>query len=99
MKAVMACVRCPYTSNYELLWQHGSEPLVMAVMLRCCAGPELQVRRGAEVLLSEFFKTVPDVVARAKELRDTFVPDAATQPGTFTRREDAESRSWTSEMS
>ena len=73
----MACVRCPYTSNYELLWQHGAEFPLMAVMLRCCAGPELQVRRGDEVLLSELFETVPDVTARAKELRGTFVPDAA----------------------
>jgi hypothetical protein len=38
-------------------------------MLRCCAGPELQIRRGAQVLLSEILKTAPAVVARAEELR------------------------------
>jgi len=65
----MACARCPYTSNYQLLWQHADDPAVIAVMLRCCAGPELQIRRGRAVLLSEIFKTPLAVVARAEELR------------------------------
>ena len=68
----MACARCPYQSNYQLLWQDAGNPDVKAVLLRCCAGPELQIRRGREVLLSEIFKTAPDVVARAEELRGTF---------------------------
>ncbi len=65
----MACARCPYTSKYELLWQDPVEPDVICVMLRCCAGPELQVRRGPVVLRSEIFKTVPAVRERAEELR------------------------------
>lgn len=68
----MACARCPYQSNYQLLWRDADDPEVIAVMLRCCAGPELQIRRGSAVLLSEIFKTVPAVVARAEELRGTF---------------------------
>ena len=67
----MACARCPYQANYELLWRDAQEPDVIAVMLRCCAGPELQVRRGTTVLLSEIFTTAPAVVARAEELRGT----------------------------
>ena len=69
----MACARCPYTSNYELLWQDAADPDVIAVMLRCCAGPELQIRRGRQVLLSEIYATAPAVVARAEALRGTVV--------------------------
>ena len=65
----MACARCPYTSNYQLLWRDAADPEVIAVMLRCCAGPELQIRRGGQVVLSEIFKTPPAAVARAEELR------------------------------
>jgi hypothetical protein len=65
----MACARCPYVANYQLLWQDPGDPDVIAVMLRCCAGPELQIRRGNQVLLSEILKTAPAVVARAEELR------------------------------
>ncbi len=75
----MACARCPYTSKYELLWQDAAEPDVICVMLRCCAGPELQVRRGTAVLRSEIFKTVPAVRERADELRGRPL-EAAGQP-------------------
>lgn len=75
----MACQRCPYTGNYELLWRDDAEPDVICVLLRCCAGPELQVRRGAQVLLSEIFATKSAVLERAEELRGNFAPaDAET---------------------
>jgi hypothetical protein len=80
--SAMACARCPYTSKYQLLWQHADDPDVIAVMLRCCAGPELQIRRGSQVLLSEIFPTSPAVVARAEELRGRFAapaPEPTTQ--------------------
>jgi hypothetical protein len=75
----MACALCPYTSNYQLLWQDAADPDVIAVMLRCCAGPELQVRRGPQVLLSEIFKTAPAVIARAEELRGTLVSEPSAE--------------------
>ena len=65
----MACARCPYQQQYELLWTADADRDVICVMLRCCAGPELQVRRGGDVLRSEIFATVPDVRARAEQLR------------------------------
>ena len=65
----MACQRCPYTSQYELLWEQPGDPRVLCVLLCCCAGPELQVRCGDEVLLAEIFKTVTEVRARAEALR------------------------------
>ena len=65
----MACARCPYTTKFELLWQDSQDPDVICVMLRCCAGPELQIRRGTQVLHAEIFKTVPAVRERAVELQ------------------------------
>ena len=78
----MACLKCPYTGNYELLWQDDAEPDVICVMLRCCAGPELQVRRGTQVLRSEIFPKVSAVRERAEDLRGNFAPseDEALQP-------------------
>jgi len=72
----VACARCPYQSNVELLWRDAADPDVVCVMLRCCAGPELQIRRGAVVLRSEIFKTVPAVRGRADELRSSWLEHA-----------------------
>ena len=74
----MACLKCPYTGNYELLWRDEAEPEVLCVLLRCCAGPELQVRRGAQVLRSEIFPTKSAVLERADELRGNYALDAET---------------------
>ncbi|MGE0594359.1 MAG: hypothetical protein AB7G23_16685 [Vicinamibacterales bacterium] len=65
----MACARCPYTQSYTLLWQDERDPDVKAVMLRCCAGPELQIRRGADTLFAEIFKTRTAVLERSEQLR------------------------------
>jgi hypothetical protein len=79
----MACARCPYLSNYQLLWQDAADPDVIAVMLRCCAGPELQIRRGRDLLYNELFKTPDAVIARAESLRGQPlpVPAAASSDG------------------
>jgi hypothetical protein len=73
----MACARCPYLSKYQLLWHDPDDPEVMAVMLRCCAGPELQIRRGTELLYNELCKTPDAVVARAEALRGRPLPSPA----------------------
>jgi len=73
----VACARCPYTTKFEILWTDADDPEVICVMLRCCAGPELQIRRGTEVLRSEIFKTVPAVRERADQLRDNWLEPAA----------------------
>jgi len=69
----MACAHCPYQSNYQLIWRDEADPEVIAVMLRCCAGPELQLRRGSQRLLSEIFKTPEAVLERAEQLRGQLV--------------------------
>jgi hypothetical protein len=70
----VACARCPNQKYYELLWADAAEPEVICVMLRCCAGPELQIRRGGTRLLCELFPTQDDVRSRAEALRGAWAP-------------------------
>ena len=73
----MACAKCPYQKNFELLWRDSRDPELICVLLRCCAGPEVQVRRGDVRLLGEIFKTVPEARSRAEQLRTVdFAPQA-----------------------
>ena len=65
----MACYGCPYFENYDLIWRDDAEPDVICVMLWCCAGPELQIRRGNAVMIDEFFPTKTQVYERAEQLR------------------------------
>ena len=70
----MACARCPNQRYYQLLWTDRTDPSVICVMMRCCAGPELQLRRAGSTFYSEIFKTPDAVLARADELRDRWSP-------------------------
>lgn len=72
----MACIGCPYLQSYELIWEEPGSPGVMCVMLWCCAGPELQVRRGEELLLDEFYPTREDAYDRADAVRADFTGPA-----------------------
>lgn len=66
--------------NYELLWQDAGDPEVICVMLRCCAGPELQVRRGSEVLFDEIFSTPAAARERAQRLLEDGFDSSTTTP-------------------
>ena len=49
------------------LWQVGE---VECVMVSCCTGAELQVRKmGAEILLRELYPTKSDLYERARDLQ------------------------------
>jgi hypothetical protein len=65
----VACYGCPYLQNYDVIWRDASDPTLMCVMLWCCAGPELQIRRGDEIVVDEFFPTGDLVSERAEQLR------------------------------
>jgi len=41
-------------------------------MISCCAGAELQVRRGDEIVLRELYPTKSDLYDRARELEITY---------------------------
>jgi hypothetical protein len=45
---------------------------VRCVMVSCCSGAELQVRRGDEVLLRELYPAKHDLFQRARELRSEY---------------------------
>jgi hypothetical protein len=49
------------------LWRIGD---VQCVMVSCCSGAELQIRRDEHVLLRELYPAKSDLFERARELRD-----------------------------
>ena len=48
------------------LWREGD---VACVMVSCCSGAELQLRRGGEIVLRELYPMKSDLYERARELR------------------------------
>jgi hypothetical protein len=46
---------------------------VCCVMIACCSGAELQVRRGDEVLVRELYPTKSDLYERANDLKTDFL--------------------------
>jgi len=50
------------------LWRIGD---VECVMISCCSGAELQVRRVGEIALRELYPTKSDLYERANNLRET----------------------------
>ena len=50
------------------LWRIGD---VDCIMISCCSGAELQIRRGGEIVLRELYPTKSDLYERARELKAT----------------------------
>ena len=48
------------------LWRFGD---LECVMISCCTGAELQVRRGEEIVLRELYPTKSDLYERANDLK------------------------------
>jgi hypothetical protein len=56
------------------LWSEpASGGAVECVMISCCAGAELQLRRNGEVVLRELYPDKPTLYERARELRAAIV--------------------------
>jgi hypothetical protein len=51
-----------------LLWAWDDEAGTCCVMVSCCAGAELQVRRGDEIVLRELYPDKSTLYERAREL-------------------------------
>jgi hypothetical protein len=51
------------------LWRIGD---LQCVMVSCCSGAELQVRRDEHLLLRELYPSKTDLVERARELRSEY---------------------------
>jgi hypothetical protein len=54
------------TDEFRELWAFGE---ITCVMVSCCSGAELQVRRNDEMLLRELYPTKSDLYERALELK------------------------------
>lgn len=48
------------------LWRVGD---LECVMVSCCSGAELQLRRGADIVLRELYPLKTDLYERARDLR------------------------------
>ena len=59
------------------LWRTGE---IACVMISCCSGAELQVRRADEIVLRELYPTKSDLYERARELQAQFT--LSQQPAT-----------------
>jgi hypothetical protein len=57
-----------YGSEERELW---TVEAITCVMISCCAGAELQIRRGEEILLRELYPTKSDLYDRARDLKAT----------------------------
>jgi hypothetical protein len=53
------------TNDETRLWAHGE---IECVMISCCAGAELQVRRRDEIVLRELYPTKSDLYERSRAL-------------------------------
>ena len=67
-------------NDERVLWEDGK---VECVMISCCSGAELQVRRAGrgsdgEILLRELYPTKSDLYERARELKND--QSLTTQP-------------------
>jgi hypothetical protein len=52
------------------LWRLGD---FECVMISCCTGAELQVRRGDAIVLRELYPTKSDLYERARDLQEQYV--------------------------
>ena len=52
-----------------VLWHLDEEPDMTCVMVSCCSGAELQVRRGADIVLRELYPDKSTLYDRARQLR------------------------------
>jgi hypothetical protein len=58
------------------LWRRGE---VACVMVSCCSGAELQVRKDAEIILRELYPMKSDLYERARALEADY-QSPTTQP-------------------
>jgi len=48
------------------LWRAGD---LQCVLISCCSGAELQLRRGDDIVLRELYPTKSDLYERARDLK------------------------------
>jgi hypothetical protein len=60
------------------LWRVGD---LECVMISCCAGAELQVRRDAAIVLREMYPMKSDLYERARDLRTEYERVTPRQEG------------------
>ncbi len=63
------------TSDETVLWRLGEGPEQTAcVMISCCSGAELQVRRGPDIVRRELYPDKSTLYERAAQLKEEAGP-------------------------
>lgn len=57
------------TDETVVLWQADDEHETTCLMISCCSGAELQMRRGGEIVLRELYPDKSTLFERARDLR------------------------------
>ena len=52
-----------------VLWRADDDHETTCVMISCCSGAELQMRRGTEIVLRELYPDKTTLFERARDLR------------------------------
>lgn len=68
-----------------VLWRADDEHQTTCVMISCCSGAELQMRRGTEIVLRELYPDKTTLFERARDLRSELQalpphPEASGRP-------------------
>jgi hypothetical protein len=59
---------------------------LQCVLISCCSGAELQLRRAGEIVVRELYPTKSDLYERARDLKVQHLGDEATRTQTGSRK-------------
>jgi hypothetical protein len=62
--------------DHLVLWRVDDEHDTTCLMISCCGGAELQMRRGDEIVLRELYPDKSTLFERARDLRTAFEANA-----------------------
>jgi hypothetical protein len=63
-----------------VLWRADDEHETTCLMISCCSGAELQMRRGDEIVLRELYPDKSTLFERARDLRALHLNASSPQP-------------------
>ena len=61
-----------------VLWRVDDEHETTCLMISCCSGAELQLRRGDEIVLRELYPDKSTLFERARNLREALQVNASS---------------------
>ena len=71
------------------LWRLGD---LECVMVSCCSGAELQVRKAGEIVLRELFPSKSDLYERSRQLETEFARTSESPPDGLSRNREEDAK-------